>query len=640
MENHVPSYHEGLYDNDLEIANVNSVEHFRTFLNLPDVWIQQVDQMNEYAEIYCTFPTEENKLNVKAHLVAFGRACAHWSSEGFERKIQRHLKDFAKTLRKVDPTSEEEISLLFHQIEENKSKYHQLTTIASDCVKLVRSLYYVEQKDNPPYPPAPPPIEGFPLSPVEGYRTDISPQEIMDMFLAFTEKALDAPGVFQFALENRDSITFAFENIRTMTDNIFYFNIDPGYLKENCSRSIPNRTEEIMYLIHSFQIFIVYGNFIVDETTNFVKGINLDELVNRSEMASTVYLYGHWHGKLEIQKTTEEEDVSELEELNVSELVEEATEVVPPGMRLFMLKQAEPLCLTYLSPCLKSYEPGTLSHHSGICNLTCKQKDPLLCNCRDVLDYTTIISAVSTAVNGELRKDKVPTIAYLQQTLNASKEKALQGAIQHPKEERWDPSAMIYKPGNYLVPNNLQTHSRLKRNREFIGRIPLITTSYINKAFEADPVQELYGIYDLLTGRLISATDNFFRHFQTSAADPWGMITKIRKDESDDPKPLDGSPHYLNQCKLKDIIHYFNKLGYRNVYLFDHSCEVVGLDSGLTRVEQIQVSDKIGNAGLGVFKKKSRRLRRDKKRKTRKHSKRSRRTLRSRRKSVLTKRRK
>ena len=287
----IPPYREGSYDID---SDEYSLENLEKIINHRDILMENIDKINEYAEIYCKYPTQENKINVKRHIIAYARACAYYSRENVINKEIEHILD--NLYIEEGESGWEELWII--QSDFNDQRYvdngenADLQRIANECVYLLNSLYYVEASQNPPYPRAPPPLEGFPLSPVDGYRTDLPSGEIVDMLLAFTMRSLEPLYLFEMVLENRDEIMSSFETIRRRNKgNIFHFNVDPTILKKELTKTVSNAERVVMHIIHAFQMFIVYGNFIVDEKTHFVKGINQHQLINKSELQSTAYIY-------------------------------------------------------------------------------------------------------------------------------------------------------------------------------------------------------------------------------------------------------------------------------------------------------------------------------------------------------------
>lgn len=614
----VPPYIEGEYtlDNDTDIY---SIEHLEKIVKYRNTLIEQVVKINEYAEIYCNHPTDNNKVNTKNHLSAYARACSYY---GQKNAIHEEMKDIIKNthIEEAEPGWEE---LWRFTSDFGDGNYQddaddpELTRIASDCSFLLKTLYYVESKQNPPYPRVPPlPLDKFPLSPIEGYLSDLPSGEIVDMLLAFTMHALEPPFLFEMVAENRDKITIAFDAIRERNSrNIFHFNLDPFILKELLKTSISNAEGVVMYIIHAFQMFIVYGNFIIDETDNFVKGINPEQMVNQSELASTAYLYFSIHGGINIQRGTYPKSMRSTKK--ISKDVKHVTVDMPPGSRIFIQKQAEPMGITYKGIFLKTYERGTLSNESGICALKCKQKDSSLCNCYDFFGNEVPVETLTRAVNDELRKNKIPSAAYIGQLYNRCTED-LQNPIKHPGGMNVDPIRYLYRPGNLQIRDELKKSDKdISRDREFIGRIPLHTNKYINKYFLSDPEKGFYGIYDLLNGNLISANDDFTDYI-SDQPDGWVKpLYKIRKHSTDPFEEIPDSPYYMTQASFTTVIHYFTGMGYKNIFLFDFSCE-----NPLQKLNKNQLapySNTIGTKGYGMKK------RQRKRRKTRKNSRRSRR---------------
>jgi hypothetical protein len=617
LSKEVPPYHEGMYDLGFNLENIDSRESLRKFISHLTFLIDQVDQMNEYAEIYCAYPTKLNKINVESHLIAFAQACASFR---YLLSGSQYLL-FKQTFALYGLSNDEMNQGIMYTL--------ILSKISDECVVLIRSFYYVEQKDNPPYPPAPPPIEGFPFAPLEGYRTDLPSLEIYDMLQVFTHKAMPIAMLHGYLEGYELQIIEAFDRIRSRnTDNMFVFNVDPVILKDELIKTIPNERSDVMYIIHSFQMFIVYGNFIVAESDpRLVTGLHSEEVINRSELASTAYLYLYMHGEIDIQpgKYRKSSSIKKkyLIPLRARKEIDKATMVTPDGMRLFIQKQAEPLTTLKKPRAFKTYQPGTSSSMTGICNQSCKRGE---CVCRDNLREIQFVHPLSTELNEELRRGYVPSIAYLQEVYNSCMQRSMQRATLHDSEVgNFDPRNWIYTPGNNLIQDKLQTTPRaVSRNREFIARIPLSTNKYINKQYNVDENLGAYGIYDLLNGRLISATNEFTDYIDQLDESNTKTIMKIRKDALFSKEPYEAIPHaprYLYECYLSDIIGYFHSLGYRNVYFFEISCESdikYGKPSpiGYTEKEAILVSNRIGTSGLGI----SRRNR-----KTRKPSKRGRR---------------
>jgi hypothetical protein len=614
--NTIPPYREGLYEVD---PDDYSIENLTRIVSQRYILIENIDQINEYAEIYCKYPTQENKINVKRHIIAYARACAYY---GRKNIIHEEIEKILVNITVKDEKDELKLSKLKGYLDDGQFRdeedYFKLQRIANECVYLLNSLYYVEAQNNPPYPRAPPPLERFPLSPVEGYQTDLPSGEIVDMLLAFTMHALEPRTLFEMVLENRDEIMRSFETIRSRNlGNIFHFNVDPTILKKELNKTISNAEGVVMYIIHAFQMFIVYGNFIVDETDHLVKRINPEQLINKSELQSTAYLYLSMHGEIPVKEGTYRKKTPYTKK--ISKDVQKVTKLMPPGsgMRIFMQKQAEPLAVTKTSCCLETYQTGTISYESGICSLTCKEKDPSLCDCEDYLGDTFLFTTLSFEVTDELSNNKIPSVAYMQQTFNNCRQELMETSNIHPRWSRvHEPEMFIYKPGNIKVADQLKIKKNaLPRKREFIGRIPLHTNKYINKIFETDVEKRFYGIYDLLTGNLISATDPFTTYIAQQDNSLISELHKIRKDITDNYEGIPNSPIYMLKCSLTDIINYFNSLGYKNIFLFDYSCE--SDDINLTDKRRIRMSDYIGTEGYGLTKK-SRRLRRQAK-KTRKN---------------------
>jgi hypothetical protein len=618
-QHNVPPYREGSYD---IVSDDYSLENLEKIINHRDKLTENIEDINEYAEIYCKYPTQENKINVKRHIIAYAQACAYYGKKNvINDEIEKILDNL--TIEEGEPGWEQ---LWMIQSEFNDGKYFEdkddedLQRIASECLDLLSSLYYVEARNNPPYPRAPPPLEGFPLSPVEGYKTDLPSGQIVEMLLAFTRHSLEPRYLFEMVLENRDEIMRSFETIRRRNPgNIFYFNVDPTIIKKELNKTISNAEGVVMYIIHAFQMFIVYGNFIVDETDHFVKGINPDQLINKSEMESTVYLYLSMHGWIPVEEGTYRKKTPYTKK--ISKDVEKVTKLMPPGsgMRIFIQKQAEPLVTTKTSCCLETYQPGTISYESGICSLKCKEKDASLCDCKDYLGDVFLLTTLSIEVNDELSKNKIPSVAYMQQTFNNCKQELMETSRKHPYYNTPEIESYIYKPGNIKVVDELKIKkSHRPRKREFIGRIPLHTDKYINKIFDIDLAQRFYGIYDLLAGNLISATDVFTHYIANKKGSRVETLYKIREDPRKRYKTIPNAPYYVESCSLTDIIDYFNDLGYKNIFFFDYSCE--NDDINLTDKRRIRMSDYIGEKGLGLTKK-SRRSRRQGK-KTRKNARR------------------
>jgi hypothetical protein len=618
-----PLHKEYFYDRESNL-HLDDLEQISVFFNHLDELIKKVDLMNEYAAIYCSFPTEENKVNVKAHLIGFAKACFHFSQyDNLETKT--FMRQNLSELRIINRKRAGEIAQLFSQVDQWNTNFENLTRIATGCLELIRLLYYVEQKDNPPYPPAPPPIQGFPLAPVEGYYTHLTSLEVVEMLRLFTSEAMPTANLQGYFEGNEFLIIEALERIRRRNpDNVFEFNVDPVLLREEL-RAIPHKHGEVMYIIHAFQMFIVYGNFIVDDSDpRLVKGLHWDK-INRSEMASTAYLFIGMHGNLTIKhESLPSSDLTDKME-RAKKDVEEATKIAPEGMRLFIQKQADPLQSTFFTAYLNTYRPGTMSGEIGICNMNCKRKDSQ-CSCSDFVYSPTSISAVSSVLRDELRSGVLPSIAYIQEKFNLDKEE-----ICRREGKNYTANSFIYKPGNDLVLDRLKSiRGEIPRMTEFIGRIPFSTTKYIDKNFEADASLALYGIYNLLTGRLISSTNQFLvevierrelegERINTSI----GVLKKIRRNDSEPEDIFPKSPMYVKKCKLSDIVDYFKNLGYRNVYLLDNSCEGETYYDhpspiGYTLEEIGLRSTKIGKSGLGI----SRRVRRRPTLTTRKPSKR------------------
>jgi hypothetical protein len=366
-----------------------------------------------------------------------------------------------------------------------------------------------------------------------------------------------------------------------------------------------------MYIIHAFQTFSLYGNFIVDETSQLVTGIHSDSMVNQSELASTVYLYLSMHGAIPIQR-------KEMHEMD--EMIAGVTRTMPAGMRIFIQKQAEPLMTTKTSYHLKSFQKGTIFEESGMCDLNCKVLDPHLCDCDDALGDEPIISTVSTMVKKELKANKVPNVASLQKVFNKCKHDSLAALIPHSTVTDPIPNKFIYQPGNLDVVDRFQDKHAPPRPREYIGRIPLDTTHYVEKVFTADPAQGMYGIYNLVNGQLITANEDFTDYIRYQGGEIQTLF-KIRKGPSDFKQELPHSPSFVYRCTLTDIVDFLNAGHYRNIFLVDYSCESDDKEiTHLTNIERIPISDSIGEKALGRISKTSRHLRRQRRRKTRKYN--------------------
>jgi hypothetical protein len=625
----VPPYRENTY-----IESASSPDIFAH----TDWLIEQVDQINEYAEIYFTYPTQENKKNATDHIAAFARACSHYAylfkfnQERFEERNRNPR--FPNELRNI--FSSETLESLMR-------KFQNLDRIAQSCQELVSFFFYVEESNNPPYEPAPAPLEGFPLSPIEGYKTNLPSEEIVKIFILFIRSALGPANVGPYfsVTSNREAILKAFETIRSHNENnIFDFNLDPVELKDELKKYISNEEGDVMYIIHAFQIFIVYGNFIVEGSPPFVTGLNTDQMINQSELASTVYLYLSMHGNFDIRPGKYRKNTPYTNSFKISQEVQRSILPTFPGMRLFMQKQAEPFAFTFTPSSLKSYTRGTLSQECGLCRLECKQKFSGDCDCESRLSDKNVVSTLSTSLNKQLRLNKIPTVSYIQKIYNEKK----QDILTDPNYSPYDPSLkeenFRYTPGNITIPDPLARRgSTSPRNREFIGRIPLYTTKYIKKSYEADLSDGYYGIYNLLTGNLFTATkidpsnawDNGFTtqhmgtgrpRFYTSGLGLYETILKIRKNSDDRAEVIPNAPYYLSETNLVVILGYFHDLGYRNIFFVDDSCEVdethfPKTGSKFTLSQRLDRSDYVGNSGLGLTKK-PRKLRRHK-RKTRKH---------------------
>jgi hypothetical protein len=625
--NLVPPYDIGMYDLGFNLEGIDSREDMIKYINHTTFLIDQVDLMNEYAEIYCINPSEINKLNLVSHLIPFAQACASFRLSVFDKVL------------KVYNTEKERVYLeklalygLFYMTVETENTMKRLSIISEECVDLIRSLYYVEQKDNPPYPPAPPPIEGFPLAPVEGYYTMLSSEEIYEMLRDFTNKTMPMSSLPQYLEGHQADIIDAFNRIRsrnTKTNNMFVFNVDPVFLKDELIKKIPNEHGEVMYIINGFEMFIVYGNFIVDDTDpRLVTGLHPDEVINLSEKASTAYLSLFMHGSLLIKpgeyRRHPKYNEKHLIALRARKEIKDATEVLPEGMRIFIQKQAEPFEATLQPNAFKTFQPGTASYRTGICDDACKDGE---CHCFDAIEETEFIGRVSTELNEQLRKGYLPSIAHLEETYNLCKETSIKKAI---LDERvppavFDPMMFIYKPGNKAIREEMQTKQfRVPRKRDSIGRIPLSTTKYINKRYTIDPMMGAFGIYNLLNGLLISATKDFTDYIDNlhTPHATTRTLRKIRRKnfsffDKKQREDIPHSPRYLNECYLSDIIGYFKTLGYRNIYFFEFSCESA---RSKTETGAVIRSTGITDIGLGVSRRK---------RKTRKHSNKSRRYRRS-----------
>jgi len=595
----VPPYQEGSYDID---SDEYSLENLEKIINHRDMLMENVEQINEYAEIYCKYPTQENKINVKRHIIAYARACAYYGRENVIHEEIENILDNLYIEEGEDGWEEfwriqSDFNDETYKDEEDEDD-EDLQRIAGECVELLNSLYYVEASINPPYPRAPPPLEGFPLSPVEGYKTDLPSGEIVEMFLAFTMQALEPRTLFEMVLENRDEIMRSFETIRRRNKgNIFHFNVDPTILKKELTKTISNAEGVVMHIIHAFQMFIVYGNFIVDETTHFVKRINPRQLINKSEMQSTAYLYLSMHGEIPVKEGTYRKKTPYTKK--ISKDVEKVTKNMPRGMRIFMQKQAEPLVVTKTSCCLNTFQPGTISYESGLCSLKCKEKDSRLCNCDDFLGDVLLLTTLSLEVNDELSRNKIPSVAYMQQTFNNCRQELMESLIKNKDYNMQETEKYIYKPGNTEIVDLLKIKkSHRPRKREFIGRIPLHTTKYINKKFDIDLEKRFYGIYDVLTGNLISANELFTDYITNSFLE---TIYKISEEPTTVYTPIPNAPYYVESCSLTSIVNCFNALGYKNIFLFDYSCESDVID--LTYKRRVRMSDYIGEKGLGLTKK-------------------------------------
>lgn len=586
----VPPLVEGIY------GKINyPIKKFRDYLEQLKIharWlIHLVDKMNKYAEIYCRYPTPKNETNVKQHLISYARACVY-----YKEQLRRE----------------------YHGTEIEETK---LDTIGHSCWKLVNCLFYVQHKDEPYFPIAPSALRGFPLAPVEGYKTEMSSKGIVDMFLEFTNKALGTKQLFSFVIRNKEAIQDAFEKIRSPNPNqVFEFNVNPITLRDELSSSVETfssshsrKPGDVMYIIHAFQIFSVYGNFIADETRQLVTGIHIDSLVNQSELASTVYLYLSMHGNIPIEPR-------EMHQMD--EMIAGVTRTMPAGMRIFIQKHSEPLMMTFSSHALQPFQKGTVFSHKGICDLgVCKQLDPHLCDCEDYLGDEDMISTLSTMVNEDLAANKVPSVASMQTVFNKCKHDSLAALIPHPSEQNPNPKAFIYEPGNLDVVDDLQDDGAPSRPREYIGRIPLDTTHYINKIFTADPALTMYGIYNLVNGDLITANEDFVDYIEQEGGEIHKLL-KIIKEPSEERQEVPYSPSFVYQCTLRNIVDYFDGKHYRNIFLVDYSCEAdYKSKTGFTNPQRILIGDSIGKKAVGRISKTSRSLRRHKKkRKTRKYN--------------------
>ena len=514
-----------------------------------------------------------------------------------------------------------------------------LQKIAQSCVELVSCFFYVDASNTPSYTKAPEPLEEFPLSPRDGYKTNLPSEKIYEMFFYFTKNALRPVKLFTYVSKHREAIIKGFNKIRRdKGDGIFNFNLDPVELNNELNKYISDETASIaMYIIHAFEMFIVYGNFEVEGMPAFVTDIKRDQIINKSELASTVYLLISMHGTLEVTRGEYSKKMNPTKKF--SEDVKKAVTSLDGVMRIFVQKQAEPLTTTYSSCSLQTYQPGTLSYERGLCDLNCKKEFSSDCNCFEVLSDTIFLSKLPPAINKELDKKKIPSVLLMQNIFTEAKQDAMYHATQHISISEKNIEHYLFTPGNTLLNDELEIEgSTSPRPRKFIGRIPLYTDKFINKTFETDVKDGFYGIYNLLTGNLFTATkinpsnalERGFRPLNLSgiAPDPpirytgdlglYQACMKIKKRSDEPDQAIPNSPYYLNKLSFHNLILYFSNLGYKNISLFDYSCEAVDEDKTMyTASEKILISNRIGEMGYGLTKK-PRRGRRQK-RKTRKH---------------------
>jgi len=138
----VPPYREGSYD---IVSDDYSLENLEKIINHRDILMENIEDINEYAEIYCTYPTQENKINVRRHIIAYARACAYY---GRKNVIHEEIENILDNLY-IEEGEDGWEDFWRIQSDFNDETYKDekddadLQRIADECVYLLYSTLYI-----------------------------------------------------------------------------------------------------------------------------------------------------------------------------------------------------------------------------------------------------------------------------------------------------------------------------------------------------------------------------------------------------------------------------------------------------------------------------------------------------------------
>jgi hypothetical protein len=562
-------------------------------------------KINEYIEIYVTHSTPNNKSRLSRHLIEYGKEWIKYDASVITMLTRREPYSSHRDARKY--------------YDQYMSHTHPISIkIVSECIELVRSFYYIDFINSgnvEEYTQAPGPRPDIPLSPPEGYKTNVDTARLVDMFIQFAERVLTPNSIGAKITLNRDAIIASIEELRGTAphpNELVFNNIDVVALSTLLSRhGVPIETNDITMIIHSLNMFFVYGNFIIED--GYVVNLSAEEILNKSELDSTVFLLSNVHGVLLLDRS-----VASLTTPITPDAINSSIREVPLGMNIFLQKQAEPMSPTKASCPLTPGDLGTLYSYTEICSLMCSTNPSGSCNCYDYISPLHYVPGLMSAVKENLEDNKIPTSLLLQSTLNDIKIHTMSQGRQKLEKS---PLEYTYVPGNTRVADLLSraTHST-PRERKYIGRTQLQRLTYIDKMYYASSELGTYGIYNLMNGSLINLHKGFMDYVE--ATDPTcisPIMFKIKKEMIRE--GVTNSPRFVRKCTFNMILDYFNSLGYKNIILLDHSCEsskVIPL--GRNSPLEIEISNLIGDKGLG--KKKLKKSQKKSKRKSQKKSKR------------------
>jgi hypothetical protein len=253
-----------------------------------------------------------------------------------------------------------------------------------------------------------------------------------------------------------------------------------------------------------------------------IRGLNEEFPFDKIKLDASLYLLNNAHGSYRLKKTADTKRLDEPECLAYE--YQHLIKPTPDNIFYYVGKFSEPMCYSY-SCGVPSISPFSLTSELGHCNLKCIKKGlKEKCNHNCFVNNLFMIKELTKYVNKVIETGNIPNISGLKENWTSIYDKIKDNCdsrseikrkfefIEKSTLEIADPSSNKkvlksiqdkqnakltshrYTPG-YKHTSADPLLNQLMGCRQYVGRLPIHITQYINKTFTIDATRSAYGLF-------------------------------------------------------------------------------------------------------------------------------------------------